>query len=159
MPVPFLQLSDEKLFDYFNMCLPAWIMISLFPRWKHTIKIARHIALGFALMYFLILADAMLIHPDVTMTPAKMFEMFSSLDGVHQLLSKRESILGAWCHYVVFDLWTGIWIAEDAMRRNISQWLVLPTLFFTMMLGPAGLLFYCVLVMLHSLIKPKSKEL
>lgn len=117
MPIPYLAIDDAKLFDAFNFCLPAWILIAFLPSWKPSIKIARHIALLFALMYTLILADAMFIHPDPNMDAAKMMESFSSLDGVHKLLSKRESILGAWCHYVVFDLWTGCWIAEDALKR------------------------------------------
>jgi len=156
MPLPFIPLSDAKLFDFFNLCIPGWLLISLLPRWKYSIVIARQIALAFALMYFLILVDAMFINPpSPPLTPEKMLQLFSSLDGVHELLSKKESILGAWNHYVVFDLWTGVWIAEDAVKRGISQWLVLPFLFLTMMLGPTGLLFYCVLRMI---VKTKVKE-
>ena len=51
-------------------------------------------------------------------------------------------MLVGWVHYLVFDLFVGAWIVRDARRRGIHHGLVLPCLFFTLMLGPIGLLLY-----------------
>ena len=44
----------------------------------------------------------------------------------------------------MFDLWTGMWIARDSVERKVPQLLLIPSLFFTMMLGPSGLVLYFV---------------
>jgi len=44
----------------------------------------------------------------------------------------------------VFDLWTGMWIARDSVERKVPQLLLIPSLFFTLMLGPSGLVLYFV---------------
>lgn len=72
------------------------------------------------------------------------FDCFYSLEGVHTLFQLKSACFGGWVHYVVFDLWTGMWIARDSLERNIPQLLLIPCLFFTMMLGPSGLFVYTV---------------
>lgn len=67
---------------------------------------------------------------------------FSTLAGVEALFQRREAILGGWVHFLAFDLFAGTWEAEDAGRRRIPGWLLLPCLFLTLMAGPAGLLLY-----------------
>ena len=72
--------------------------------------------------------------------------------------------LGGWVHYVVFDLWTGIYIVSDSinikMVTNIfNQLILIPILFFTMMLGPTGLLLYSIIKVLFLTLYPiKSKK-
>jgi hypothetical protein len=67
---------------------------------------------------------------------------FSTLAGVEALFQRREAILGGWVHFLAFDLFAGTWEAEDAGRRRIPGWIMLPCLFLTLMAGPAGLLLY-----------------
>jgi hypothetical protein len=50
----------------------------------------------------------------------------------------------AWVHFLAFDLFVGRWIYLDSQDRRISAWLMAPVLFLTLMLGPAGFLFYLV---------------
>lgn len=45
------------------------------------------------------------------------------------------AVLPAWVHYVAFDLWTGMWMARDAVARGVPQLLLIPCLFGTLMLG------------------------
>ena len=73
---------------------------------------------------------------------------FFSLKGVMTLFqkSKPEFILAAWVHYLIFDLWTGQWIAND-YQDNIkyttgTKAYECACLFMTLMLGPSGLLMY-----------------
>lgn len=70
---------------------------------------------------------------------------FSTLAGVEALFARREAILGGWVHFLAFDLFVGSWEAEDAGKRRMPGWLILPCLFLTLMAGPAGLLLYLLL--------------
>lgn len=67
---------------------------------------------------------------------------FDSLANVKLLFSQDEAILAGWIHYLIFDLFVGMWICYDADRRGINRWILLPCLLLTFMLGPAGLLLY-----------------
>lgn len=73
---------------------------------------------------------------------------FMSLKGVKTLFNNAsaETTLVAWVHYLVFDLWTGMWIATD--YQNSIQFSYgtkayeIASLFLTLMFGPVGLLTY-----------------
>ena len=67
---------------------------------------------------------------------------FGSLDGVMKLFQNKTLVTAGWVHYLAFDLMAGIWIKRNSMNYGISHWLIIPCLFFTFMLGPAGLLLY-----------------
>lgn len=70
---------------------------------------------------------------------------FSSLAGVTALFSQPGNVMLGWTHYLAFDLFIGSWEVEDAGKRGVPHWLVLPCLFFTLMLGPIGLGLYFIL--------------
>ena len=58
------------------------------------------------------------------------------------LFSHPNGVLTGWTHYLVFDLFVGAWIGRDALRRGVSHFLVVPSLFFSFMFGPVGLVIY-----------------
>ncbi len=70
---------------------------------------------------------------------------FSTLAGVTALFSVPGNVMMGWTHYLAFDLFIGSWEVEDAGKRGVPHWLVLPCLFFTLMLGPVGLGLYFLL--------------
>jgi hypothetical protein len=70
---------------------------------------------------------------------------FDTLENVKLLFSNDETVLAGWIHYLVFDLFVGMWICHDADRRGIKRWLLLPCLILTFMLGPTGLLLYIII--------------
>jgi len=74
---------------------------------------------------------------------------FDSLANVKALFSKDEAVLAGWIHYLVFDLFVGMWITQDAKKRGINRWVILPCLLGTFMLGPAGLLLYIIIRTIH----------
>lgn len=74
---------------------------------------------------------------------------FDSLANVKQLFSTDEAVLAGWIHYVVFDLFVGMWICHDADKRGINRWVLLPCLLLTFMLGPTGLLLYIIIRMIY----------
>ena len=73
---------------------------------------------------------------------------FFSMDGIVNLFkhSGEKVLLGAWIHYIIFDLWTGQWITNDYV--NNIEYTPLTKLFhvtclgFTLMFGPSGLCLY-----------------
>ncbi|KEO73371.1 ABA4-like family protein [Anditalea andensis] len=69
---------------------------------------------------------------------------FGSLDDVRQLFDSDHALLAGWIHYLVFDLFVGMWMANDTFILKINKWLLLPCLFFTFMMGPVGLLLYLI---------------
>ncbi|MHA7129571.1 ABA4-like family protein [Algoriphagus namhaensis] len=70
---------------------------------------------------------------------------FNSLAEVKALFGSDEAVLAGWIHYLVFDLFVGMWIAQDGSKRGINRWILLPCLLFTFMLGPTGLLIYLII--------------
>ncbi len=70
---------------------------------------------------------------------------FTTLAGVTALFSYPGNVMMGWTHYLAFDLFIGSWEVEDAGKRGVPHWLVLPCLFFTLMLGPVGLGLYFIL--------------
>jgi hypothetical protein len=67
---------------------------------------------------------------------------FNSLAEVKALFGSDEAVLAGWIHYLVFDLFVGMWITKDAWEKDINRWIVFPCLILTFMLGPVGLLTY-----------------
>lgn len=70
---------------------------------------------------------------------------FDSFANVKSLFSSDEAVLAGWIHYLVFDLFVGMWIAQDGTKRGINRWILLPSLLGTFMLGPVGLLLYIII--------------
>ena len=74
---------------------------------------------------------------------------FDSLANVKLLFGKDEAVLAGWIHYLVFDLFTGMWICNDGDKRGINRWILLPCLVFTFLLGPTGLLIYILIRIIY----------
>lgn len=74
---------------------------------------------------------------------------FDTLANVKLLFGKDEAVLAGWIHYLVFDLFVGMWICHDGGKRAINRWILLPCLVFTFLLGPTGLLMYIIVRIFH----------
>jgi hypothetical protein len=74
---------------------------------------------------------------------------FDTLANVKALFSKDEAVLAGWIHYLVFDLFVGMWICQDADKRGINRWILLPCLLLTFLLGPTGLLLYVIIRIIY----------
>ena len=73
---------------------------------------------------------------------------FGTLAEVKALFSVDALLLAGWIHYLAFDLFIGAWIVRDSQSHELRHWLVIPCLFFTLMIGPFGLLIYLLLKIL-----------
>jgi hypothetical protein len=132
-------MQPDALFKIANaVAFFAWLILILAsPFWKHTDKFLVGIVVTALAIFYAISIFAGFKMDDV--------EKFSTLDGIMNLFTNKQAVLGGWIHYLCFDLMTGIWIKNNSLKQGISQWLVLPCLIFTFMLGPFGLLLYLLL--------------
>lgn len=129
----------DLLFRASNLLtLPMWALMILLPRWRWAGRIIRSpwVSAAPAILYTaLVLPRLDTIWPAVSRP---------TLLGVEALLGSPPGATIAWVHFLAFDLFVGRWIYLDGQERRISSWLMAPVLFLTLMLGPAGFLFYLV---------------
>ncbi|MBK8630530.1 MAG: DUF4281 domain-containing protein [Sphingomonadales bacterium] len=130
-----------------NGAMVGWLALVVAPLARERlIMAARGVALILALAYLI-----------QFFTITEMTEGgFSSLAGIVALFSKAGNVMMGWTHYLAFDLFVGSWEVEDAGRRGVPHWLVIPCLFFTLMLGPIGLLLYFAVRMVHGRLAGQS---
>jgi hypothetical protein len=67
---------------------------------------------------------------------------FGSITEVRALFLSDPVLVAGWVHYLVFDLFIGIWIAVEADKRGYNRLLQAPMLIATFMFGPIGLLLF-----------------
>ena len=120
------------------LVLPIWAVMMLLPRWCWTARIVRSplVSAVPAILYAaLVLPRLGVIWPAVSRP---------TLPGVEALLASPAGATIAWVHFLAFDLFVGRWMYLDSRERRISSWVMTPVLFLTLMLGPAGFLFYLI---------------
>lgn len=121
--------------------MPAWALLAVAPRWSVTHKLVHSFAypIIYGGLYSAFLFSGIFLgasSPEAGM---------SSIGGVSALFSHPNGVLTGWTHFLVFDLFVGAWIGRDALARKIPHWLVVPSLFFSLMFGPVGLLLYALI--------------
>jgi hypothetical protein len=121
------------------LVLPFWALMILLPRWRWTTRVMRSALVSgapAALYAALVLPRLAAIWPAVSRP---------TLNGIAALLGSPAGATIAWVHFLAFDLFVGRWIYLDSQERRVSIWLLAPVLFLTLMLGPAGFLFFLVI--------------
>ena len=117
-----------------NLALMGWMALVCLPRWSALVA-----ALKFGLIGLLSIAYVALIM-------VYFFRVegggFGSLAEVRQLLLSDGGLLAGWIHYLAFDLFIGIWIAEKADRVQLNRLVQAPILISTFLFGPLGLLMF-----------------
>lgn len=120
------------------LVLAGWLALVLAPIRRGPLVLAARIAAAsVAAIYVALLVRGLIAGPGLPEGAG-----FGTLDGVVALLSRPEAILGAWVHFLAFDLFVGSWMAEDAPKAGVAHWLLIPLLGLTLLAGPAGLLLY-----------------
>ena len=120
-----------------TLALVSWILLAVLPRSPALLAGLRNGVISvFAVVY--------------TCVVAMFFTSiegggFNTLQEVKNLMAADAGAFAGWVHYLAFDLFIGLWIAENADRVKLHRLLQIPILFATFMFGPLGLLlFYCV---------------
>lgn len=67
---------------------------------------------------------------------------FDSFENVKKLLSNDWVLLAGWIHYLIFDLFVGVYIAKRLDKNNIDKLFQGIILLITFMFGPLGWLIY-----------------
>ena len=133
-------MTDDRLFGLANaLPLLGWLALCLAPLARGPLValarvVAVVLAVGYAAMVGAALATAAGPMPDLTTLP-----------GLARAFSDPHVMLVGWIHYLAFDLWTGAWEAEEAGRRGMPHWAVLPCLALTFLAGPIGLVLFLAL--------------
>ena len=135
-------LNALELWPYLNFCFFGWALLVFLPRWRHTrtlsvIPPVLHAAVYVGAVFSVLLKEKRDGQPAVD---------FTTLTGVVAFCRDPNGVFVGWVHYIVFDLLVGRIIVFDSIERGASLWshclLVVPCLFFTLMLGPSAWLAY-----------------
>lgn len=128
----------ELLYKILNASIiPFWILLAFFIHSKLTEKLLFSYLAPIALSVFY-----------TVFIVWGMIENFGGDGGMDSLASLRigfnndKVLLAAWAHYLVFDLFVGTWIAKKCLEENISNWIKMPSLLFTLAFGPLGFLIF-----------------
>jgi hypothetical protein len=127
----------ETIFSLtFLLTSPFWAMMILAPRWRWSQRIigSPYIVLPAALLYVILVIPALREALPLLAAP--------TLENIAGLLGSEAGATIGWIHFLAFDLFVGRWAYLDAQKRRISHWLMAPTLFFILMLGPLGFSLY-----------------
>lgn len=133
------RVSLDLVFHIANgSVLPAWALLLFAPR----ARITRAVVHGAVPFVILALAYGVLLATD---RPGPQGANFTTLTGVTNIFTSPQTVIAAWMHYLVFDLFVGAWEGRDAARRGIPHLAVAPCQLLTFLFGPLGLASYLVL--------------
>jgi hypothetical protein len=123
-----------------TLAMMGWLLLAFVPRrFSWPVRAARLVALALAFGYVALLATYF----------ASGEGSFGSLAGVAELFREPGLLLAGWVHYLAFDLLMGSWEREEAVRIGLGPLLLVPSLFLTLMFGPAGWLAFLGLRRFH----------
>jgi hypothetical protein len=138
--------SPEALFQLANtLVLPFWLLLAIFPknRWTRLIVVSGGASCLIAAFYIMALTKA---------SSEFSLEAFATLSGIRQAFGDEWFLLAGWIHYLAFDLYVGAKIASEHTAMGSSHLGLVVKLFFTMMLGPIGLILHKVHVWIRGVL-------
>jgi hypothetical protein len=128
-------MEPGTLFQVANTAvLPFWIMLAVLPRHPLSAKLVQSGVVSCVIAAFYVIS--LLLGDGVN------FASFSTLEGVRSIFQNDWFFLAAWLHYLAFDLYIGGMISGHYVQHGGSRLVLLVELFFTLMLGPLGLLIH-----------------
>jgi len=145
---------NNQLETYFKLAnifaMSGWLVLMTLPNWEYSSHFILYLSfILLALLYIFLLQKSLRSKPAIIGNGASKENIdkpsFSNLRGVMALLKNPVGGLAAWVHILAFDLMVGLYIHNEGAAANISHWYLLPCYFFTLMLGPIGLLMFLIL--------------
>jgi hypothetical protein len=125
-------VSWEDIFGLTNMvAFVAWAALILLPRWAPLKQAIRFGVIGFLAALYSTLIFVFFFRGSGG---------FASLAEVKALFASDPVLLAGWVHYLAFDLFVGVWIAERLDGEQVSRLLQAPILMTAFLFGPLGLL-------------------
>lgn len=133
-------MTPEQVFSAANLlALAGWAVLLLAGRHR----LGSAITAGLPVLLSILYTAILVIHR------SEISGGFGTLGGVQTLFSSPWVLLAGWVHYLAFDLFTGRWELQDALKRGIPVWIVAPSLVLTFLFGPAGFLLYLIMRSVH----------
>ncbi len=130
----------DRVFKFASaVALVSWLAIFFIPGWVlvHIVWMALPISLLCLLYLFTLILGNKFDAPGTAPRGH-----FRSMKGVLRLFESPRVVLVGWVHFLAFDLVVGLVILVDSAAQGIEHLWILPSLFLTLMFGPAGLLSY-----------------
>ena len=128
-------MNADLIFRICNIAaLASWVLLIVAPRRKLVPQIIRWGVLTLMAMLYSVLIAVYFFRVEGG--------GFSSLAAVQALFTSREVALAGWVHYLAFDLFVGLWIAEKSDDLGIARIVQAPVLVTTFMFGPLGFLIF-----------------
>lgn len=117
-----------------TFALVCWLALLFLPRYSWLMMGLRRIAI----------ASLCVVYSSVIFFFASDVEGggFATLEQVQKLFESDAVMFAAWLHYLAFDLFVGLWIAEQSALKSIHRLIQIPILAATFLLGPFGLLLF-----------------
>lgn len=130
-------MSWSMMFTLTNLwALLAWAVLLLAPRGGLSGAFVMYggvglLCLGYVTGVALAIPDGNLAGADLT-----------DVAGIRQLFASDAGVALGWTHYLALDLFTGLWISQDADAKRIGRLVQTPILLLTFLAGPVGLLIW-----------------
>lgn len=122
--------------------LPFWMLVIFFPRRSVTQRIMKSVLpiVLPAAVHTAFIAMLLKSRPDLKDDYSAMFPLTSSK--VLAKMTEPDMATVSWLHMLPADLFLGRWMYFDSRKRNLSPWLVSPTLAVTSTSGSVGFILY-----------------
>ena len=132
-------LNGLQLWPALNLIMVSWFLLAVVPRWKWTATLSLVVPLAVCVVY----ASGMLLFAlDERNQETDLF----SFQGVVEAFQNPNLVFLGWIHYIAFDCLVGRMMVLDSIELGVSTTfhiiVMIPCLFFTLMLGPIGFLLY-----------------
>jgi hypothetical protein len=128
--------------------IPLWLMLIFVPNSRFTNLVINSIFLPILLAStygYLIYQEFYaggIFAADAGAKVMENFKLYLGLDQLATLLGNKLMLLTFWIHFLTISIFTGTWIAKDALRNGIHKYVVLIPLVLTYFTGPLGLFLY-----------------
>ena len=144
-------MNADLIFKICNIAaLSSWVLLVAAPRWKLIPQIIRWGVMTLMAVLYSVLIAVYFFRVDGG--------GFSSLAAVQALFTSREVALAGWVHYLTFDLFVGLWIAEKSDSLGIARIVQAPVLVTTFMFGPLGFLLFQAVLAFNSAFGAANKR-
>lgn len=131
----------NRFFQYINtLPMPLWLAMMFAPRHPLTERASRSSSI-FALTALNYVVAIIVAVRQAGQQPDGLSDI-TTLAGISRGLGQPSGALAAWAHMLALDLFTGAWIYRRCRELDAPASVRIPALFFTLMTGPAGLLYF-----------------
>ena len=141
-------LNYENIYLIANIgVIPCWLLLIFLPGAIVTKILVKSVVIPLLLSTAYIFVAYQIY---ITENIFEIFNLYLGLDELYSLYSNEGFLLIFWLHFLVINLFSGNWIANDAQNFLVSRPLVIISLITTYFTGPLGLVLYWLIRIFYS---------